>query len=132
MEERFIEIRFYYWIKKAMAEFRYSYHILDVIDAYCLLGDIDSTLIKQLMQHIRRGAGPITTTKEEAVYIARQIGVSYRDIQDMTGISLSTQVRLLDVFAFNNDTDHIKSCLPTDYHEAIRRFMNIVDRMKGV
>jgi hypothetical protein len=132
MEERFIEIRFYHWIKKAMLEFKLSYHILDVIDAYCLLGDIDSTLIKQLMQQIRKNSGPITTTKEETVYIARQVGWSYRDVQAMANISLSAQARLQEVFEWNNDTNLIKPCLNVEYHEAVVKFMRVVDILKGV
>lgn len=132
MEERFIEIRFCYWIKKVMIEFRYSYHILDVIDAYCLLGDIDSTLIKQLMQQVKRNSGAIVTTKEEACYVARRVGCSYRDLQAMTGISISTQSRLGDMFKFHDEYNLTKPCLNEEYHETVRKFMRIVDIMKGV
>ena len=132
MEERFIEIRFCYWGKKVMVKFRYSYHILDVIDAYCLLGDIDSTLIKQLMQQVKRNSGAIVTSKEETCYIARKIGCSYRTLQAITGISLSTQFRLMDTIKTHNEYDLTKSCLNEEYHEAVRKFMRIVDIMKGV
>lgn len=132
MEERFIEIRFCYWIKKIMIEFRYSYHILDVIDAYCLLGDIDSTLIKQLMQQIKKNAGPITTNKEETCYIARQLGYSYRDLQAMTDISLSGQGRVNEMLRAHSEFDITKPCLNEEYHEAVRKFMRIVDLLKGV
>lgn len=132
MEERFIEIRFCYWIKKIMVEFRYSYHILDVIDAYCLLGDIDSTLIKQLMQQVKRNAGPITTSKEETFYVARQLDYSYRTIQTLTGISLAGLYRLHEMLKHYNAEDYIKPCIAVDYHEAVRKFMRVVDIMKGV
>lgn len=132
MEERFIEIRFCYWIKKVMVEFRYSYHILDVIDAYCLLGDIDSTLIKQLMQQIKKNAGPITTNKEETCYIARQLGYSYRTVQAMTDISLAGQGRVNETLRAHSEFDITKPCLNEEYHEAVRKFMRIVDLLKGV
>lgn len=132
MEERFIEIRFCYWIKKVMVEFRYSYHILDVIDAYCLLGDVDSTLIKQLMQQVKKNAGPITTNKEETCYIARKLDYSFREIQSLTGISLGSQSRIQEMLKNYSEFDILKPCIATDYHEAVRRFMRVVDIMKGV
>jgi hypothetical protein len=115
-----------------MTAFRYSCYILDVIDAYCMLGEIDSTLIKQLMQQIRRNAGPITTSKEETVYIARRLGISYRTLYNQTGIALSVQSRLLETFEAHGEFDLTKPCLSEDYHEAVKRFMRVVDILRGV
>ena len=35
MKERFIEIRFYYYILKLLSAFKYSVSTLDIIEAYC-------------------------------------------------------------------------------------------------
>ena len=68
MEERYIEIRFYYYLLKLLAKFKYSIHVLDVIEAYCALGDIDTRVIKNLLRQVKENCGIINTYKEEAQY----------------------------------------------------------------
>lgn len=132
MEERFIEIKFYYWMQKLLFKFRYSYAILDVIDAYCLLAEVDSTIIKHLLQQIRNGAGPIVPNKEEAVYVARSVKYSYRNFAKLTGIALSNQLRLYDLYIDKNEEDILKPVLNDEQHYAVSRFMRIVDILKEV
>ena len=67
MEERYIEIRFYYYLVKLMSKFKYSIHVLDIIEAYCALGDIDNRVIKNLLRQVKDNCDIINKYKEEAV-----------------------------------------------------------------
>lgn len=131
MEERYIEIRFYYFLKKLMAKFKYSIHVLDIIEAYCNLGNIDVRLIKNLLKQVRENNGLIATYSEEAVYIGRQVGISYRKLAKETGVSLATQVRLNKYYDEHpNMYKGIERHLPLDQYNEVKNFMKIVDIMK--
>lgn len=131
MKERFIEIRFYYYILKLLSAFKYSVSTLDIIEAYCNVGDIDSTVIKKLMKQVRDNTGIINTYREEAVYIGRINKISYRQLAHITGVSLATQVRLNKYF-----DEHpgmyigIEKHLPDFEYEQVKKFMHVVDMMK--
>ena len=131
MEERYIEIRFYYYIIKLLAKFKYSIHVLDILEAYCNLGNIDSRIIKNLIKQIRENTGVINTYKEEAVYIGRCNKISYRKLEHETGISLATQVRLNKYYdehpsMYIGITKHLTDI---EYQE-VYKFMKIVDLLK--
>ena len=131
MEERYVEIRFYYFIMKLTARFKYSVHTLDVIEAYCNLGNVDTRVIKNLMKQIRDNTGLINTYKEEAVYIGRQNKISYRKLAQETGVSVATQLRLNKYYdehpeQYKGLTRH----LPVSQYEEVYKFMKIVDILK--
>lgn len=133
MEERYIEIRFYYYIIKLCTKFKYSIYVLDIVEAYCNIGNIDATVIKNLMRQIREDKSIISTYREEAVYIGRQNNISYRKLAKETGVSLATQVRLNKYYDEHPDmyvgvTRHLST---TDYDE-VYKFMKVVDIMKEV
>lgn len=131
MKERYTEIRFYYWLMKLMKKFQSSVHILDIIEAYCNLGNIDSSVIKTLLKQVRSGTSIIDTYKEEAVYIGRQMDISYRNLQHETGVSISTQVRYNKYY--NDHPDMyigIQGHLDRTAYIEVERFMDMVDTMK--
>lgn len=131
MEERYIEIRFYYYMLKLLHKFRNSVHIIDVIESYCNLADVDSRIIKSLLRQIREQSGLINTYKEEAVYIGRQNNISYRKLEKETGISLSTQVRLNKYYDEHPDMYmNLERRLDDTTYTAVFKFMRIVDIMK--
>lgn len=131
MEERYIEIRFYYYIKKLMAKFKYSIHVLDVIEAYCTLAQIDSRVIKNLLKQIRNETGIINTYTEEAVYIGRYNKISYRNLAKETGVSVATQVRLNKYYDEHpNMYTGITRHLPQEQFNEVYKFMKMVDLMK--
>ena len=133
MKERFLEIRFYYFIINLIKKFNGSIHVLDIIEAYCQIANIDSITIKTYMQQIRVGIGPLQTYKEEVVYIARELGISYRDLAKLTGISTSTQVRLLEYYKeHSNLYSNLDRKLPVDDYEVISKFMDVVDKVKEI
>lgn len=133
MKERFIEIRFTYYIVKLLARFNYSVTTLDIIEAYCNVGNIDSTIIKQLMKQVRDNTGIINTYREEAVYIGRMNKISYRKLADMTGISLATQVRLNKYYDEHPEMYvGITKHLPDFEYEQVEKFMQVVDLMKEI
>lgn len=133
MKERFIEIRFTYYIIKLLARFNYSVTTLDIIEAYCNVGNIDSTIIKQLMKQVRDNTGIINTYREEAVYIGRVNKISYRKLADMTGISLATQVRLNKYYDKHPEMYvGITKHLPDFEYEQVEKFMQVVDLMKEI
>lgn len=131
MRERYIEIRFYYFLHKLMRKFKFSIHILDVLEAYCNLGEIDSTVIKSLLKQIRSGSSIIETYKEEAVYIGRQNKISYRKLEHETGVSIATQVRYNKYFEEHPGMyDGITGHLSKDIYNEVEKFMDMVDTMK--
>lgn len=133
MDERYVEIRFYYYMLKLLAQFKYSIYVLDVVEAYCNLGNIDSRIIKNLLRQVKEHTGLINTYKEEAVYIGRQNKVSYRELEKETGISKSTQCRLNKYYDEHPEMYvGIERHLDDTQYDAVYRFMKIVDIMKEV
>lgn len=131
MEERYIEIRFIIFINKLMETFNYSIHILDVIEAYCNLGNIDVNIIKSLIRQIKSRTGPINTYKEEVVYLSRKLGVSYRTLYKHTGITIATQLKIKKYLEnYSQLYEGIQSKLTKEEYNAVYKFMTIVDIIK--
>lgn len=131
MEERYIEIRFIIFINKLMDKFNYSIHILDVIEAYCNLGNIDVNIIKSLVRQIKSRTGPINTYKEEVVYLSRKLGVSYRTLYKHTGITIATQLKIKKYLEnYGQLYEGIQSKLTKEEYNAVYKFMTIVDIIK--
>lgn len=131
MEERYIEIRFIIFINRLMDTFNYSIRILDVVEAYCNLGDIDVNIIKNLIRQIRSREGPINTYKEEVVYLSRKLGVSYRTLYKHTGITIATQLKIKKYLEqYGHLYEGIQSKLTKEEYNAVYKFMTIVDIIK--
>jgi hypothetical protein len=133
MRERFIEIKFYYYCLNLLKKLNYTVNILDLIDTYCLLSDADSSIIKLLLKQIREGRSRLKPYKEEATYIARQLGLSYSVLQDIAGISKATQSRLKEKM---KDRDYLYQNVTAKLGEreyiAVEKFMSIVDKLKEI
>lgn len=133
MKERFIEIKFYYYCLNLLQKLNYTVNILDLIDTYCLLADADASIIKLLLKQIREGRSRLKPYKEEATYIARQLGLSYGELQDITGISKATQSRLKEQL---KDKDYIYQTITAKLNNrdyiAVEKFMSIVDKLKEI
>lgn len=114
-----------------MSKFRYTVNILDVVEAYCILGGIDSKIIKNLIKQIRDNSGIINTYAEEAVYIGRQNNISYRKLAKETGVSIATQWRY-NKYYDEHPTMYkgIVKHLDDKTFEEVKRFMKIVDILK--
>lgn len=133
MEERFIEIKFYYYIKNLIQTFQYNVRVIDLIEVLCTLNDVDTSVIKYLVKQIREDTSTIRTYREEVTYIARALGISYRDLQELTGISITSQHRVSQYLKENSQlyegiTKHLSD---TMYHE-VYKFMKVVDLLKEV
>ena len=133
MEERFIEIKFCFFIDKLFHKFKYNVATLDIIEAYCNLGNIDTNIIKTLVRQIKENCGTIITYQEEAVYIARQLGISYRDLEKMSGISVSTQQRLKDYYAkCGKMYEGLRPHLNKKEYDEVYKFVKIIEIMKEI
>lgn len=133
MEERWTEIRFYYFIIKLLKTFRYSASTVDVVDAYCNLGGIDNRIIKNLMRDIKDHKGLILSYSEEATYIARYNNISYRDTYKITGVSLSQQQKFeKEIRQRPNMYQGITSKLTKLEYQEVEKFVKIIDIMKGI
>ena len=42
MEERYIEIQFYYYIKNLIQVFKYNVRVIDLIEVLCTLNNVDT------------------------------------------------------------------------------------------
>lgn len=131
MKERYVEIRFIIFINKLIETFNYSIRILDVVEAYCNLGDIDVNIIKSLIRQIRNKTGPINTYREEIVYLSRQLGISYRTLYKHTGISIATQLKIKKYLEqYSQLYEGIQSKLTKEEYNAVYNFMTIADIIK--
>ena len=138
MEERFIEIKFYYYIKNLIQTFQYNVRVIDLIEVLCTLNDVDTSVIKYLVKQIREDTSTIRTYREEVTYIARALGISYRDLQELTGISITSQHRVSQhrVSQYLKENSQLyegitKHLSDTMYHE-VYKFMKVVDLLKEV
>lgn len=131
MEERYLEIKFYYWMLRLMKYFRYSATVIDVIEGYCNLGQIDSRIIKNLMRKIRDKDNTFRSYTEEIVYLGRKLNLSYRELQHDTGISLSQQLRVgKKVMQEEYLYQDISPKLTTLEYREVEKFMKIVSIIK--
>lgn len=133
MEERYLEIRFCIFIDKLFKTFNYSVDVLGIIEAYSMLADVSISFMKQLSRQVHSDSGIIKSYKEEMVYIARELGISYRRLAKDTGISQATQARIKKKLDANPNmyrgiTKHLGEI---DYMD-LRKFMMVVDKMKEV
>lgn len=127
MNERFIEIKFYYYIRNLVNAFHSSVHILDYIESICLLADINPVIIKTLIRDIRFGTSRIASYKEEAVLVCVSQHMSYRAIAKLLGIGLTT------VYRINNSIDEenykgLTRHLPLKEYQEVEKFMNFVHK----
>ena len=133
MEERYLEIRFCIFIDKLFKTFNYSVDVLAVLEAYCMLADVSISFIKQLSRQVHSNNGIIKTYKEEIIYIARQLGISYRQVQRDTGIALSSQLRIKEQLEkYPNMYKGIEKHLGEIDFMDLKKFMLVVDKMKEV
>ncbi len=133
MEERYLEIRFCIFIDKLFKAFNYKVEVLDVLEAYANIAQVSISYIKQLSRQVHSDSGIIKTYKEEVVYIARQLGISFRKLERDTGISSSTQYRIAKRLEENpNMYKGIEKHLGEIDFMDLKKFMLVVDKMKEV
>lgn len=132
MIDRWKEIEFYYYLKKLMITFN-DVLIIDYIEAVCNLARVPISSIKVLASRIRSQDTTIIPNREETVYIARQLGISFGKVESEFGIANSTQRRLYE------DTDSLKRKYAVigprldeyDRNNAIK-FMQVVKKLKEI
>lgn len=133
MEERFLEIRFYYYIKNLIQKFKYNVRVIDLIEVLCTLNEVDTSVIKYLVKQIRDDTSILRTYREEATYIARKLNISYRDLRDITGLSTTTQHRLAPYLKeheslYEGITKHLNDTM----YKEVYKFMKVVDLLREV
>ena len=132
MIDRWKEIEFYYYLKKLMITFN-DVLIIDYIEAVCNLARVPISSIKVLASRIRSQDTTIIPNREETVYIARQLGVSFGKVESEFGIANSTQRRLYeDVDSLKRKYAVISPRLDEyDRNNAIK-FMQVVKKLKEI
>lgn len=133
MEERYLEIRFCYLMQKLIKRFNNSIHVLDFIEAVSLLANVDDMVIKNYLTQVRYSRGVIVTYLDEVIYVATQLGKSYRDIAKLTGCSptsVTNKMKDRDRYdmIYRGTT---KKTNDQDFYE-IKRFMELLDVLKEV
>jgi plasmid maintenance system antidote protein VapI len=84
-----------------------------------------------LFKKVKEHNSIIDTYKEEAVYIGRCVGISYRKLAKETGVSLATQVRLNKYYDEHpNMYVGITKHLDQAQYEEVYKFMKIIDIVK--
>lgn len=132
MIDRWKEIEFYYYLKKLMITFN-DVLIIDYIEAVCNLARVPISSIKVLASRIRSQDTTIIPSREETVYIARQLGISYGKVETDFGIANSTQRRLYeDIDSLKRKYAVIEPRLEDyDRNNAIK-FMQVVKKLKEI
>lgn len=131
MEERYLEIRFIYWIRKLVEHVQFNMKYAAVIEGYCEYGDINPAIIRKLIMQVRTRQGYINTYKEEVVALGRYMNVAYRALKDMTNMSISEQQRMMK--RINKHPELYKNLvkhLPDNEFNELKKFMNLVDTIK--
>lgn len=95
MKERYIEIKFYYYIWKFIRLFNYNVLVLDILDSIIELAGADKLITKNLVAQVRNNTGVLRVYKEEVVYVMRKLNYSSGDIQHLTGMGLATVKRYI-------------------------------------
>ena len=131
MEERYLEIRFIYWIRKLVEHVQFNMKYAAVIEGYCEYGDINPAIIRKLIMQVRTRQGYINTYKEEVVALGRYMNVTYRALRDMTNISISEQQRLIKRINKHPELyENLVKHLPDNEFNELKKFMNLVDTIK--
>ena len=133
MEERFIEIQFCIFISRLLTTFRYALYTLDIIEAYCNLGGVDPNIIKKYVRQIKANECIIVTSGLELTYFARLNNISYRELQKLSGVSLSTQLKYKKELEANpNIYDNVTRHTDLEDFYEIKKFMRIVEIMRSI
>ncbi len=131
MEERYLEIRFIYWIRKLVEHVQFNMKYAAVIEGYCEYGDINPAIIRKLIMQVRTRQGYINTYKEEVVALGRYMNVTYRALRDMTNIAISEQQRMMERINKHPELyENLVKHLPDDEFNELKKFMNLVDTIK--
>lgn len=133
MKERYLEIKFYYFVQNLICKFRYNINVLGIIEAICFLGDIDAVLIKQLVKQIRENNGFFVPTKPEVAFITRELGVPVRYINEhynMGQRAQETNYKYAKEHAMLYNKNTITKVLPDKEFEELKKFMIILDRIQ--
>lgn len=133
MKERYTEIQFYTFMKHLFKAFRNSINVVDIIDGYCNAGNVDNYVIRKQLREILNDTSPLKSYNEEKTYLARQLGISYRQAYKDIDISIATQTR-----AMKNITEHPEQFKFMDKrsddatYKEIMKFMYVVNTMKEI
>lgn len=131
--QRLYEIDFYYYIKRLLLNYQYSVIIFDLADAFAQFGEVDSTIIKKLIQEILTDTATWAPSKEESFMVYKRLGYSMRKMKDVIGLAPNTQYRIQA--SILEDKRLVPACVPRlDDHtfQSIRSFMDQITRFKGV
>lgn len=132
MIDRWKEIEFYYYLKKLMITFN-DVLIIDYIEAVCNLARVPISSIKVLASRIRSQDTTIIPNREETIYIARQLGISYGKVETDFGIANSTQRRLYeDVDSLKRKYAVIGPRLSEYDRDNAIKFMQVVKKLKEI
>lgn len=132
MIDRWKEIEFYYYLKKLMITFN-DVRIIDYIESICNLAQVPISSIKVLASRIRSQDTAIVPNREETVYIARQLGISFGKIESEIGIPNSTQRRLYeDVDRLKKKYAIIEPRLDEYDRNNVIKFMQVVKKLKEI
>lgn len=132
MEDRFIEIKFYYYMNRLIDKFNNDGATIKAfIDGIADAAGVPSSTILRVLKDVRLNMHGLRINKEEVMYLGRALGYSYRDINALTGIGVSTQSRL---FSKNKENPYEFNYhrLPDSDFEAVKKFVNILDTIKEI
>lgn len=133
MKERYLEIKFYFFILNLMSKFNYDINVLGIIEAICYLGNVDSGFIKRLIKQIREHDVRFTPVRAEIAYICKKLGVSVRYVIAHYNMSQSSQTSNYQ-YALEHpqiyNPDDIKPALNEKEFEELKKFMITLDRIQ--
>lgn len=133
MIERYLEIKFYFFILNLVAKFNYDINVLGIVEAICYLGNVDVVLIKRLIKQIRERDTMFIPVAAEVMYVCKTLKVPVRYIKKHYGMSQCKQesnykyaVEHPQIYNENN----IHKVLTDDEFEELKKFMITLDRIQ--
>lgn len=133
MAERYLEIKFYFFILNLIAKFNYDINVLGIIEALCYLGNVDVVLIKRLIKQIRERDTMFTPINAEVMFVCKTLKVPVRYIKKHYGMSQYKQESNYK-YAIEHpqiyNTASIHKVLKDEEFEELKKFMITLDRIQ--
>ena len=133
MKERYTEIQFYTFMKHLFKAFRNSVNVVDIIDGYCNAGNVDNYVIRKQLREILNDTSPLKSYNEEKTYLARGLGISFRQADKDLIISPTTQQRVMKSITEKPEQFKFTGKRSDDEtYKEIMKFMYVVNTMKEI
>jgi hypothetical protein len=124
-QRRYLEIKFYFMIKKLLESFDYSAGVYEVIGTLSQLYGNNPSILRYIIQTMRKNNSLLKPTLEEAIIMLyRGDEYSIRELREMLGTSFNTIYKVLPKYVEDNQPMYFPKLSGEQYIEVEKFIKN--------